>query len=94
MSRARHLGFGEKCAHMVEQACISSQIGARRSPDGSLVDSHQALDALHSTYDLSPCDSQRLRLKAFHFFFTEEKRITEVLRHQFDQRLAYQAGLA
>jgi len=79
---------------MVEQPCISSQIRPRCSPDWSLVDSYQPLDALHSAYDLSPCDRHRLRLKAFHFFFLEEKRITEVLRHQFDQRLAYQAGLA
>ena len=79
---------------MVEQARIGSQIGARRSPDGSLVDPHQSLDALHAAYNLSPGHSQRLRLKAFHFFSFEEKRITEVLRHQFDQRLAHQARLA
>ncbi len=45
-------------------------------------------------YDLSAGDGRRLRFKAFHFFFTEEERITQLLRYQFDQRLADQGRLA
>ena len=41
-------GHGEDVADLIEDFGICRRVGARRTPDGRLVDGHDALDGLHA----------------------------------------------
>src|SRR3984893_7218304 len=51
MTSARGLGGREDPANVIEQPCVSREVGPWCASDRLLVDDHQSLDALHSACD-------------------------------------------
>ncbi len=94
---------GEQLAHRVEQAGVRGQIGARRAAYGLLVDGHQAVHVLSARGDvpgrarLAHVAASLRRVRGIALLLLVAacgQRVAQMVRHQLQQRLADQAGLA
>ena len=83
---------GEQFAHVVEQTGVGRQIGARGAADGFLVHLHQTADVLQPGADAPAAGLRSVVFQAR--LFVAVQPTAEAAAHQFQQRLADQAGLA
>src|SRR5687767_5348649 len=93
MTSPSRLRRREELAHVIEEARVSREIRSGCPADRSLVHAHQAPHAFHSRNDLAAFRDDAL-LQRIVLFLLGIELVPEMLRHELDEHLADQRGLA
>ncbi len=85
---------GVQLAHRVEQAGVGGQVGARRAPDGLLVDTHQPANRIGASMQAAARGQHELGRAVLDVVLGLRRLVPKMGADELHQRLAHETGLA